>query len=393
MVDTIHRTPITVMIAAALVLLAACGQEQAAEERPPPSVIVAPVVQKEITNTIEYIGQTIAVNQVSIRARVSGYIEQRLFTEGEDIDAGEKLLVIDQAPFIAQVNRAKAALAQAEADLERARKDLVRYSGLVKEGATSQQQVDRTESEVLQGEALILVRQAELEQAELNFNFTEINAPISGRIGRAEVTEGNLVGPESGELAYLVQLDPIYVTFSLTEKELINAKQRMLKEGFDLEEKLIPSLRLPNGTMYAITGKLDFLDNAVDPATGTVAARSVFDNPDKLILPGLFVTVVLQRDAPVNELVVPQVAVLEDQVGRYVLLADEQNKVEQRRITTGGRYGSDWIVRDGLKESERVLVYGLQKVQPGMVVNASVQEEPPSPDGAASPAPAAQNNG
>ena len=392
MVYTIRRAPIAVMISAVLVLLAACGQEQAVEERPPPSVIVAPVVQKEITNTVEYIGQTIAVNQVSIRARVSGYIEQRLFTEGEDVDVGDDLLVIDQAPFIAQVNRAKAALAQAEAELDRARKDLVRYSGLVKEGATSQQQVDRTQSEVLQGEALILARQAELEQAELNFNFTEINAPISGRIGRAEVTEGNLVGPESGELAYLVQLDPIYVTFSLTEKELINAKQWMLKEGIDLTEKLIPSLRLPNGTLYDIKGKLDFLDNAVDPATGTVAARGVFDNPNKLILPGLFVTVVLQQDAPVNELVVPQVAVLEDQVGRYVLLADDENKVEQRRITTGGRYGSDWIVKEGLKENERVLIYGLQKVQPGMVVNASVQEEPPSPDASDSPAPAAQSD-
>ena len=362
------------LILTSIVLTISCGQEQVAVERPPPSVIVTPVVQKEITNTVEYIGQTTAVNRVSIRARVSGYIDQRLFREGEDIENGEPLLVIDQAPFIAEVNRARAALAQAEADLERARKDLTRYSGLVTEGAASQQQVDRTESEVLQGEALILARKAELEQAELNLGYTEIAAPISGRIGRAEVTEGNLVGPESGELAFLVQLDPIYVTFSVTEKDLISAKQRMLEEGIDLKEKLIPSLRLPNGTIYGIKGKLDFVDNEVDPTTGTVAARCVFENPDKLILPGQFVTVVLERDQPVHELVVPQVAVLEDQVGRYVLVADSENKVQQRRITTGARYGSDWVVKEGVAKNDRVLVYGLQKVQPGMVVNASVSD-------------------
>ena len=365
------------LVAAATILVVSCGQEQVTVERPPPSVIVAPVVQKEITNTVEYIGQTIAVNRVSIRARVSGYIDQRLFREGEDMEKGEPLLVIDQAPFIAEVNRAQAALAQAEADLERARKDLTRYSGLVTEGAASQQQVDRTESEVLQGEALILARKAELEQAELNLGYTEIGAPISGRIGRAEVTEGNLVGPESGELAYLVQLDPIYVNFSVTEKDLISAKQRMLEERINLNEKLIPSLRLPNGIMYDTKGKLDFVDNEVDPTTGTVAARCVFDNPDKLILPGQFVTVVLERDQPVQELVVPQVAVLEDQVGRYVLVADSENKVEQRRISTGARYGNDWIVKEGVTENDRVLVYGLQKVQPGMVVNASVSEDSP----------------
>lgn len=359
-----------------LVALVSCAQEEAGQERPPPSVIVAPVVKKEITNTVEYIGQTIAVNQVSIRARVSGYVDQRLFVEGEDIERGEQLLVIDQAPFVAEVNRAHAALTQAEADLERARKDLVRYSGLVTEGAASQQQVDQTQSEVRQGEALILARQAELEYAELNLGYTEIIAPISGRIGRAQITEGNLVGPESGELAYLVELDPIYVTFAVTERDLMNARQLLIKEGIDLREKFIPSLRLPNGEMYDIKGEIDFVDNEVDPTTGTVTARCVFDNPNKLILPGQFVTIVLERDAPVDELVVPQVAVLEDQAGRYVLIADDEDKVEQRRITTGTRHGSDWVVKEGVMENDRVLVYGLQKVQPGMTVNASVAEAP-----------------
>ena len=231
------------------VLLYACGSEQTAVERPSPSVIVAAVIQKEIVKTLDFIGQTIAVNQVSIRARVSGYIEDRLFIEGSDVEKGDPLLVIDQGPFKAEVNRANAALAQAEADLERARKDLSRYSGLVQEGATSQQQVDRTQSEVLQGDALILARKAELEQAQLNLDYTEIAAPISGRIGRAEVTEGNLVGPESGELAFLVQLDPIYVSFSISEKELVNVKQLMLAKGVDVGDFITPNVRLPNGGM------------------------------------------------------------------------------------------------------------------------------------------------
>ena len=357
------------------VLLNSCGSEQVAVERPPPSVIVAPVTQKEIVNTVDFIGQTIAVNQVSIRARVSGYIEDRQFIEGEDVEKGEQLLVIDQDPFRAEVNRANAALAQAEADLTRAQKDLSRYSGLVQEGAASQQQVDRTQSEVLQGEALILVRKAELEQAQLNLDYTEIAAPISGRIGRAEVTEGNLVGPESGELAFIAQLDPIYVTFSISEKDMISAKQKTMNSGINLAERVIPAIRLPNGTMYESEGRIDFVDNAVDPNTGTVALRAVFENPEKLILPGQFVTVVLQQDEPVTHLTVPQVAVLEDQVGRYVLIADNDNKVEQRRVTTGGRDGADWIIREGVAENERVLVYGLQKVQPGMSVNASMAED------------------
>jgi membrane fusion protein (multidrug efflux system) len=371
----VHKILTAALAMSALPALSACGPEQVAQERPPPSVIVAPVVEKEIVNTIEFIGQTVAVNQVSLRARVSGYIEERLFTEGDDVERGAQLLVIDQDPFRAEVNRAKAALAQAEADLERAQKDLTRYSGLVKEGAASQQQVDRTQSEVLQGAAIILARKAELEQAQLNLGYTEIAAPIAGRIGRAEVTEGNLVGPESGELAFLVQLNPIYVTFSISEKELINAKQRMLKERINLVETLIPSLRLPNGTMYEHPGRIDFIDNTVDPNTGTVAVRCVFENTDNLILPGQFVTVVLQQDEPVQHLTVPQVAVLEDQVGRYVLVADKDNKVEQRRVTTGGRDGGDWIVREGLEENERVLIYGLQKVQPGMVVNAKLSQD------------------
>lgn len=356
-------------------LLNSCGSEQATAERPPPSVIVAPVKEKEIVNTVDFIGQTIAVNQVSIRARVSGYIEDRQFIEGEDVEKGEQLLVIDQDPFKAEVSRANASLAQAEADLARAEKDLTRYSGLVQEGAASQQQVDRTQSEVLQGEALILARKAELERAQLNLDYTDISAPISGRIGRAEVTEGNLVGPESGELAYIVQLDPIYVTFSISEKEMTNAKQKTNETGIDLSDRIIPTIRLPNGTMYELDGRLDFIDNTVDPNTGTVALRAVFDNPDKLILPGQFVTVVLQQDNPVKHLTVPQVAVLEDQVGRYVFVADKDNKVEQRRITTGGRDGADWIVREGLAENERVLIYGLQKVQPGMLVNATTSED------------------
>jgi len=354
------------------VLLNACGSEQTAVERPPPSVIVAPVIQKEIVNTLDFIGQTIAVNQVSIRARVSGYIEDRLFIEGADVEKGDALLVIDQDPFRAEVNRAKAALAQAEADLERARKDLSRYSGLVQEGAASQQQVDRTQSEVLQGDAQILARKAELEQAQLNLDYTEIAAPISGRIGRAEVTEGNLVGPESGELAFLVQLDPIYVSFSISEKELVNVKQHMLEKGVDIGEYITPTVRLPNGAMYEHDGSIDFIDNTVDPNTGTVAVRCVFPNPDLLILPGQFVTVVLQQDKPVEHLTVPQVAVLEDQLGRYVLVADKDNKVEQRRVQTGGRDGPDWVISEGLAENERVLIYGLQKVQPGMVVNATL---------------------
>jgi len=379
MYDSIIKVYRAAVVFAILIFLTACEQQQVAPESPPPAVIVAPVVYKAITNTIDYIGQTVAVNQVSIQAQVSGYVDKRTFKDGDDVEEGDELFLIEQAPFIAQVNQAKASLAEAESNLELAKKNLVRYGELVKEGAASQQTVDRTETDVTSGEANILVRKAELEQAELNLGYTTITAPISGRIGRAEVTRGNLVGPSTGELAHLVQLDPIYVTFSVSEKDLITAKQKMLAEGINLKDKLIPSLRLPNGTMYGKTGKIDFVDNTVDPTTGTVAVRCVFDNPNKLILPGQFVNIVLEQDKPVKELVVPQVAVLEDQQGRYVLTVDANSKVVEKRITTGDNYGNDWILKGGLKENESVIIYGLQKVTPGIAVKAKTQQAVPDP--------------
>ncbi len=368
---------VLLMVAAAL---AGCGDEatHARPAPPPPAVVVAPVQRGEINPSTEYVGQTVAVDTVDLRARVQAFLMQRVFKEGDDVKQGALLFVLEREPFAAAVDAAAARVAQARAEVVRTRRDLERTRTLYARGNVSQQSLDRAISDQEQAEATLRASEAQLRQTQIDLGYTQVTAPFDGRIGRSVYSVGQWVGPDSGVLATLVKLDPIYVVFNVSERSYLDYQKRVeqaVREGGPRPE-FVPRLRLSNGFEYPQAGRFDFVDNRVDPSTGTIAVRAVFRNPDKLLVPGLFVTVVLQSAEPKPALLIPQAAVQEDQAGRFVLVVGADNKAEVRRVETGARVGVLWEVTSGLAEGQRVIYEGLQKVQPGAAVTPT--ERPPA---------------
>ncbi len=359
-------------------LMAGCdsGPPQTVEA-PPPGVLVATVARRQVSETIEYVGQTVAVNDVSLRAQVSGYLLERRFDEGQDVAQGAELFIIDPSLYEAGVAAAEGAVAQAEAAVARADKDVKRYQALIKKQSVSQQQLDDAESELLQGSANLKTAEAQLQKAQIDLSHTMIKAPISGRIGRAAASAGDLVSPQTGELARLVELDPIYANFSVSERDVVAAKRRFQAGDAEVDlDKIEVTLRLPDGSPYEHVGRLDFIDNVVDRKTGTIVLRARFDNPRKLLVPGLYVSTMLGREETTDKLVIPQSAVQEDQAGVFVMVVTPDSKVELRRIATGQAYAGELVVDSGLEPDEQVIVEGIQKVRPGLLVDAKLAPRP-----------------
>ena len=355
----------------ALSIGAACSVAAAQSAPPPPAVSVTPVVSRQVTETIDYVGRLTAVDKVDIVARVTGFIEERTFKEGQYVKKGDLLFRIEQATYKAAVEQARANLAKAKATEVNAKLQFERGKELVRNQNIPQATVDQREADEQAAQASIMEAQAELDQAEINLGYTEIRSPINGRIGLAIVTEGNLVQPSSGKLATIVSQDPIYVTFQVSQRNLLDYYRRRAEDpGKNTHVNI--RINLPNGTIYPHSGVSDFLDVQVDPTTDTVTVRATVPNPDGLLIPGGVVGVSVERGAPKTALTIPQAAVLLDQAGRYVLVVDAAKKVEQRRVTTGVEQGRNVVVTDGLKEGELVIVEGIQKVRPGQVVTTNV---------------------
>ncbi len=351
------------------IVITACQQQDdkpPAASLPPPVVTVVAVTSRDVTPSFEQIGRIEAVNSVELRARVEGYLEKRAFQEGADVKQGELLFQIERAPYEAVVDQRKADLARAKSVLSNAQTTLKRNQNLRKKGTVSQATLDDAGAAAAEAKAGVLQAEAALRSAQLNLDYTQISSPVAGRIGRAALSAGNLVGPNSGALATVVSLDPIYVIVAVSDKDLIEARKR----GIDLETPRVePALRLADGTDYAQLGRFDFLDNQVNQGTDTVTARAVFANPDEVLLPGQFVTVVIKQKEAVSALVVPQAAIQENQSGRFVLVVKQDNTVEARPVTTGQQVDSEWVIEEGLTAGEQVIVQGLQKVRPGLTVN------------------------
>ncbi len=366
-----------------LAMLAACDQQEAsAPPQPPPSVTVTPVARRAIVESVEFVGRVEAVDSVDLRARVQGFLTERQFREGEDVEVDELLFVIDPAPFQAQVDLAAANLAAAQAAVPETRRALERSEQLFSRGNVSEATLDQARAAAQQAEAAVAARQAELQQARINLSYTRISSPIAGRIGRAAFSVGNLIGPDSGVLANVTSVDPIYVSFPISERLLVARRQESIESGqpIDLSEVVL-RLRLSNNSPYAQEGRIDFVGTAVDLRTGTVPVRGQFPNPNRLLQPGQFVTVVVSGRDPVSALVVPQAAIQEDQTGRYVLAVDQDNQVQVRRVTTGEQQGTDWVIQSGLQEGETVIVQGVQRVRPGAAVNPVMASAAVSPTG------------
>jgi membrane fusion protein (multidrug efflux system) len=354
----------------ALSIAAVCTDAAAQTPAPPPAVTVAPVVSRQVTETGEFIGRLTAIDKVDVVARVAGFIEERNFTEGQQVKKGDLLFRIEQATYKAAVEQQQANLAKAKAAEVNTKLQLERGKELVRNNNIPQATVDQRAADEAAAQASVLEAQALLEQAQINLGYTEIRSPIGGRIGLAHFTVGNLVGPSSGKLATIVSQDPIYVIFQASSRDVLAYKKRVADAG----NKNPPTpvhIRLPDGTIYPQSGLTNFLDVQVDPNTDTVSVRAQVPNPERLLIPGGVVGVTTQRGEPRAALVIPQSAVQLDQAGRYVLLVDPANKVELRRITTGVERGRDVVVTNGLKEGEMVIVEGIQKVRPGQVVAAN----------------------
>jgi membrane fusion protein (multidrug efflux system) len=322
----------------------------------------------------EYVGHVAGIQSVDLMARVQGFLEEVCFEEGTDVAEGDLLYIIERAPYQATVNADKAAVAQAEAALLQASQYLKRLRE-VSSGGVSATDMDNAETDVLRAEAQLQRAKADLERAQLDLSYTRVAAPISGRIGQTAFTKGNLLGPGSGPLARIVQLDPIRVVYSISENDLTALKRSFADAFQDDDSPLLQQrIRLAGGDVYPHPGRIEFLDNVVDQSTGTIAVRAVFSNPDGQLLPGQYVSVLVSDREPRLMSVVPQAAVLEDRQGRYVLLVDSESAVAQRRITTGIMIDGNWSVEEGLSAGDMVIVEGIQKVQPGQTVATQPME-------------------
>jgi len=324
---------------------------------PPPEVEVLTVTPAPATITQDLPGRLVAYRTAQVRARVEGIVEQRLFEEGSEVKAGQMLFRLDDRTLRAAVLAARAEVAAAKAVV-------ARYQPLLDIAAISRQEFDAAEARLRQAEA-------QLARAELDLENAQVPAPIAGRIGRALVTEGALVGRgEATHLATIEQLDPIYVNFTQPGADLLRLRQALQSGRLKKVETTSVQLALEDGTLYPLPGKLTFSDLAVDPATGSVTLRALLPNPQRALLPGMYVRVRFPEAEQVMAMRVPQRAVLTGPQGQSVLLVDEVGKVVPRPVQTGAMSGSDWIIERGLQGGERVIVHGLQKARPGSEVKA-----------------------
>ncbi len=372
--------------------LTACGNKTApaAATPPPAEVAVLTIASQRLSLTTELPGRLEAARTAQVRARVPGIVLQRVFREGSDVKAGDVLFRIDAGPFRASANSAQAALAKAEANLAQTSQKAQRYAPLVETNAISKQEYDDVSSAQKQAAADVAAAKAALETARLNLGHTTVTAPISGRIGRAQVTEGALVGQnEATPLATIQQLDPIYVNLTQSSSEVLQLRQalasgRLQSVGRD-QAKV--SLLMEDGRVYPHPGKLLFSDMTVDESSGAVTVRATVPNPDRLLMPGMFVRARLEQAVSEKAITVPQQAVVRTAEHATVMLVGADNKVTVQKIRADNSQGDSWIVTEGLKEGDRVIVEGLQKAKPGATVkpviwksatNSASQENTPA---------------
>ncbi len=384
----ISRGALSVLVAA---LLAACGGGTQPGPPPSPEVSVAVVPERDITEWNEYTGRLEAVNTVEVRPQVSGLLERVAFTEGREVKQGELLFQIDPRPFQAELERAQAQQDQSRTAAELAAADQARGDRLLASRAISQEEYDQRVAANRNAAAAVRATDAAVRVARLNLGYTRITSPIDGRIGRAEVTPGNLVaGGQAGatRLTTVVSLEPMYAYFEVAEQDYLKYIELARNGGRSLSQDTRNPVHLAigNDKEFAREGHMDFVDNRVQSGTGTVLGRAVFPNPDRVLTPGMFVRVRMMGSNAYKGALINDRAIATDQDRRYVLLVGEGDTLEYRAIETGPIVDGLRVVRSGLKPGDRIVVNGLQRVRPGMTV---VPRIVPMESDAAVPAPAA----
>jgi membrane fusion protein (multidrug efflux system) len=360
-----------IVISLATALLA-CGDKVAEQKAPPPPAVTVETVGKAAVNSSwEFVGRTVAVQDVNLRARIQGYLESIHFQEGEFVEKGTLLFEIDAQPYIAEQSRAKADLSKAIAEQANASKNYQRGKTLHPQGTISDTEFEQLKVSALSANANVEAAKAALKTAELNLGYTSITSPIDGVIGSKALSIGDLV-TSTDVLVTIVQQDPMHVTFPVNERLMARTEQAGREQRLDgsVEAVLVPSIRLANGDSYNFDGRFDFVDNRVDRSTGTINVRAVFPNPDGRLIPGQYVRVDVREEQAQEQIVIPQKSIQQDQLGYFVVLVGAQSKAMTQRIELGDVDGINRIVLKGLSGGETLIVEGLQKVRPGQPVQA-----------------------
>ncbi len=352
---------------------AAPGLAQAQQGAPAPAVLVQAAELKPLAARSEFIGRVAAKDKVDLRARVKGFLGPRKFTDGDPVKEGQVLFTIEPDTYQAAVDQKTAQRDAAKASLANSEIQFKRAAELLRTNTGTQAVYDQRQSELLQAKAAVEEAEAQLRDAQINLSYTEIHSPITGRVGKASASPGNLVSPESGVLATVVTETPMRVLFPVTQRELLDAR----RDGGG-DKGLIVQLRLADDSIYSEKGKLDFLDVTVDPRTDGQIVRAVFDNKDHALTDGMTVRVVLEVAQPPMVVAISEAAVALDQAGAYVFVVNDKNVVEQRRVKTGPGRDGLLVVQQGLKAGEKVIVQGQQRVRAGMTVAPSDAPAPPA---------------
>jgi membrane fusion protein (multidrug efflux system) len=366
-------------------LIASVGHAQTPSG--PPSVGVVRAEQTAITETSEFVGRIQAIDRVALTARVTAFIDQRLFTEGAEVKQGDLLYRLERAPFEATVQQQEAAVADTSARLANANIQLARAQSLLATPAGQRSNVDDAIANQRSLAAQVLSAQAQLRSAQINLDYTEIHAPVAGKISRTSITVGNVVSPSSGSLASIVSQDPMYVLFPVASRSLTELEKRYTDRGG--MNAVVVKLRLPDGSIYEHEGKIDYVEPTVSATTDTILLRARISNPprkeaeagqavERPLVDGAFVNVLVEGIQPVMALGIPRKAVLSDQQGDYVYVVGDKNKVEQRRIQLGQSTPTTAVVAGGLKEGEMVISEGVQRVRPGIEVSPGPATPPPT---------------
>jgi membrane fusion protein (multidrug efflux system) len=372
------RLPLGLLIAGVI----AFGTSAALRAQPaasgPPAVGVVDATKRPITETSEFLGRIEATNRVNIVARVTAFLENRLFTEGTEIKKGDELYRLERGPFEADLASKKALVAQLEATLENAKLTTERARTLLSGPAGQQSTYDAALANQRSLEAQVQAAEAQVQSSQINLDYTDIRSPIDGKIGRTAVTEGNVVSPGSGVLTTIVGQDPMYVTFPVSVRQGVELRERYATRGG--YNAVVIKIRLPDGRLYDQSGRLDFVNNTIAQSTDTFTLRGVIPNPPlhdpsitggpvRELTDGEFVTVLLEGVQPVEVLAIPRAAVVSDQQGDYVFTIGPDNKAEQRRIQLGQSTSTLASVISGLAPGDKVIVEGLQRVRPGQPVS------------------------
>jgi membrane fusion protein, multidrug efflux system len=366
----------TAALLAAGMMLNLCGCNKTPPAQPPPPIVqVAEITATNAPASAEFIGQLDSPQNVEVRARVEGFVDKVLFTEGAEVNEGDPLFKLDDAVYQEQLAAANGSLAEAKAALNKYQKDVARLTPLAEKRAVPQQDLDNAVASVDVGKASVLSAEAKVQSALLNVGYCDIRSPIHGLIGAKMVSIGELVGKaEPTLLATISQLDPIWFYCNVSEVSYLRAQAETERTGMRLEDFAV-TLILADGSVLPEKGKIIFIDRAVDPKTGTLRVRAEFANPSKTLRPGMFGRIIADLGARPDSVLVPESAVAELQGKSFVWVIDGDNKAEQRPVTVGRQIGENLLILEGLKPGERIVVEGLQKVRDGLLVKPMTAQE------------------